>query len=344
MNYKQITGDMQKLGLPVWINNALNKIPAHRLGPIMETITRESLMTIALLFGVSIVAFSILFMAPGDPFAVLLGNQGSVAASGELKESLGISSSWIGQYTTWLGNMLQGDFGTSIRSGEPVLPTVIEVTINTLNLTLAAIFVTLLISYPIGLISALRKDPMVTTPISIFAYVISSLPIFWIGYMAVFISVNYFDYFPLASSFGDGDEFQWIKFLFPVLVLGLGSGLISEVVRHVRFEISRVMEEEYIRTARAKGAKVWKHAMKEAFILPITEIVSSKIPFFLGGAIIVEQIFNWHGMGRMAWQAAQDRDFPVILCITLVAALLVRGGSLLQKVIYIIVNPRASHE
>ena len=301
-------------------------------------------MTIGLLFGVSLVAFTILFMAPGDPFALLLGNEGSLAANDELRESLGISNSWAGQYFSWLGNMLQGDFGTSIRSGEEVLPVVIEVTINTLYLTLAAIVVTLAIGFPIGLISALRQESIITTPLSIIAYAISSLPIFWLGYIAVYISTTYFDYFPLASSFSDGDEFKIIKFLFPVLVLGVGSGLVSEVVRHVRLEITRVMEEEYIRTARAKGASVWKHAMKEAVILPVTELVTAKIPFFLGGAIIVEQIFNWHGMGRMAWQAAQDRDFPVILCITLVAALLVRGGSLFHRVIYIIVNPRASHE
>lgn len=334
MNIKQHTADDSQLNIA--INSSVFKsiINSKRVKPIIDTLTRELLMTIALLLGVSIVAFSIIFMAPGDPFASLYGNAAAAEQSG----------SFIGHYLSWLGNMLQGDFGTSINTGEAVLPTVMEVTGNTLSLTLGAILLTLLIAYPVGLISALRSDTIVTTPLSIAAYVISSLPIFWLGYIAVYVSTNYFDYFPLASSFSDDEGFQWIKFLFPVLVLGLGSGMISEVVRHVRLEVSRIMEEEYIRTARAKGAAVWKHAMKEAFLLPVTEIVASKIPFFLGGAIIVEQIFNWHGMGRMAWQAAQDRDFPVILCITLVAALLVRGGSLLQKMIYIVVNPRASHE
>lgn len=130
--------------------------------------------------------------------------------------------------------------------------------------------------------------------------------------------------------------------LLPVLVLGLGSGTISEVIRHLREEMSRVMNEDYIRTARAKGASVWRHAFKEGLLLPVSAIFAAKIPFILGGAVIVEQIFNWPGMGRMAWQAAQDRDFAVIMGIALVAAIFVRLGSLLQRVIYTAVNPHGA--
>ncbi|MDH3326180.1 MAG: ABC transporter permease, partial [Gammaproteobacteria bacterium] len=262
--------------------------PVYRLQPMLATLFREMAITFSLLLGVSIVSFSIIYFSPGDPFALLLGNQDS-AASAELRESMGISQTWIGQYTSWLGNILQGDFGSSIRTGKEVLPSVIEVTVNTLYLTLTAICLTLLIAFPIGLISALQRNILITAPISLLAYVISSLPIFWLGYIAVYVSTVYFDYFPLSSSFSDEGETQVLKFLLPVVVLGLGSGLISEIVRYVRLEVSRVMEEEYIRTARAKGASVWKHAFKEAFLLPVSEIVTSKIPFFLGGAIIVEQ-------------------------------------------------------
>jgi peptide/nickel transport system permease protein len=108
--------------------------------------------------------------------------------------------------------------------------------------------------------------------------------------------------------------------------------------------MSRVLSEDYIRTARAKGSTVWKHAFKEGFLIPVTEIVASKIPFILGGTVIVEQVFNWPGMGRMAWQAALDRDFPVIMGIAVLAAVFVRTGSLLQRFVYIAVNPGASRE
>jgi peptide/nickel transport system permease protein len=102
------------------------------------------------------------------------------------------------------------------------------------------------------------------------------------------------------------------------------------------------MAEDYIRTARAKGASVWRHAFKEGLLLPASEIIAAKIPFILGGAVIVEQIFNWPGMGRMAWQAAQDRDFPVIMGIALVAAVFVRMGSLIQRLIFSFVSPHGA--
>jgi peptide/nickel transport system permease protein len=130
----------------------------------------------------------------------------------------------------------------------------------------------------------------------------------------------------------------------PIFVLGAASGTLSEMIRHLREELSRVLAEDYIRTARAKGAAVWRHAFKEGFLIPVTQIMSAKMPFLLGGAVIVEQVFNWPGMGRMAWQAAQDRDFPVIMGIALAAAAFVRLGNLLHRVVFTAVNPRASHE
>jgi imidazolonepropionase-like amidohydrolase len=111
-----------------------------------------------------------------------------------------------------------------------------------------------------------------------------------------------------------------------------------------RAAVLNAMSGDYIRTARAKGASVMAHAFKEGLLIPVTEIVAAKIPFILGGAVIVEQVFNWPGMGRMAWQAAQDRDFPVIMGIAILAAVLVRMGSLFQSVVYVAVNPRASKE
>jgi hypothetical protein len=110
----------------------------------------------------------------------------------------------------------------------------------------------------------------------------------------------------------------------PIFVLG-GGRTLAEMIRHLRSELSRVLAEDYIRTARAKGASVWKHSFKEGLLIPVTEIIASKIPFILGGAVIVEQVFNWPGMGKMAWQAAQDRDYPVIMGIAILAAAFVPG-------------------
>lgn len=307
--------------------------------PVSRILVRETAMTALLLFGVSLVVFFVLYLAPGDPFAVLLAESAHAAADGG---TAGGGGGWLSLYLQWLGRLLQGDFGTSLRSGLPVLGEVVRVGINTLYLTIGSLLVTLLAAVPIALWAARRGTTALNWPLTMLAYLVSALPVFWLGYAVIYFFMHQFGLFPILFG-GSGDQrLGWLYFLLPILVLGLGNGTISEVIRHLREEMSRVLAEEYVRTARAKGAPVWKHAFKEGFLLPVTEIVAAKIPFILGGAVVVEQVFNWPGMGRMAWQAAQDRDYPVIMGIALAAALIVRLGSLLQKVIYISVNPRAS--
>ena len=311
--------------------------------PIALLISKELVIAAFLLLGVSFVIFIILFLSPGDPFSTMLkGQMLSGAAKAGAREALGMSPAWYSQYLSWLANMLHGDFGTSTRTGLPVLSEVIRVGINTLYLTIGSMLVTLLLAVPIAVFSARRGMTFFNWTSTIFTYVVSALPVFWLGYIVIYIAMHQFGFFPLA--FGSSQKFDWLNFMLPVFVLGIGNGTISEVVRYLREEMERVFSEDYIRTARAKGASIWKHSFKEGFLIPITEIVATKIPFILGGAVVVEQVFNWPGMGRMAWQAAQDRDYPLIMGITLLAAIIVRFGSLIQRVVHIMVNPRASQE
>lgn len=313
--------------------------------PIAKLLLKELLITLLLLLGVSFTVFMIIYLSPGDPFSLLL--QGQTASSNAalgVREALGMPMAWYTQYLSWVGNMIQGNFGTSIRTGLPVLKEVIRTGINTLCLTVGSMIVTLLIAVPIALFSARHGMNVSNWTMTMFAYVVSALPVFWLGYLVIYIFMHKFGLFPIAFGFSRTQKLNWLYFLLPVFVLGIGNGTMSEIVRYLREEISRVFSEEYIRTAMAKGASIWKHAFKEGFLIPITEIIASKIPFILGGAVVVEQVFNWPGMGRMAWQAAQDRDFPLIMGITIIAALFVRSGSLLQRTVYIMVNPRASKE
>ncbi len=314
--------------------------------PVARVLFREMAVTALLLVGVSVVVFGILGLAPGDPFSVLLEGQSS-AGAGEagVRDSLGVPQAWHAQYLAWLGGMLKGNFGTSIRTGLPVLGEILRTGKNTLVLTLGSLLVTLLIAVPIALYAAVRGMNRISFPLTMAAYVVSALPVFWLGYLVLYIVMHAFGFFPLGSGFSGASSGPGILYiLLPVVVLGVGNGTVSEVVRHLREEMERVLAEDYVRTARAKGAPAWKHAFKEGFLLPVTEIVASKIPFILGGAVIVEQVFNWPGMGRMAWQAAQDRDFPVIMGIAVAAAVFVRTGSLIQRFVYVAVNPSASRE
>jgi len=313
--------------------------------PVTVMLMRELGMTLALLAGVSIVIFLILYSAPGDPFAAMLG--GRLLSEGEraeVYEALGLARTVHGQYLAWLGKVLVGDFGNSLRSGQPVGQELVSSGGRTLFLTIGSLIVTLAAAVPIGVYAALKPGSRAAWLLTMMSYVVSALPTFWIGYLVIFLFTSQFGMLPILSGVGEAQPYEWLYALLPVLVLGFGNGAFAEVVRYVREEAGRVLSEEYVRTARAKGASVWRHMYKEGLLLPIAEIVASKMPFVLGGAIIVEQVFNWPGIGRLAWQAAQDRDFPVILAITLIAAVVVRLGSLLHRMVYIAVNPRASHE
>jgi peptide/nickel transport system permease protein len=311
--------------------------------PVGTVLARELAITGLLLLGVSLVVFILLYFSPGDPFSVLLEGQAmSEEARSGIREALGVQRTWYGQYLSWTLGMLRGDFGTSIRTGLPVLGEVIRTGLNTLILTLGSLLVTLLIAAPIAVRSAMRGLTKTTWSLTVLSYVVSALPVFWLGYIVIYFFTHKLGLFPLAFGFATGWQ-KWLYALLPIIVLGIGNGTISEVIRSLREEMGRVMEEDYIRTARAKGASIWRHAFKEGFLIPVTEIIAAKIPFILGGAVIVEQVFNWPGMGRMAWQAAQDRDYPVIMGIAIVAALFVRLGSLFQSVVYVMVNPGASN-
>ena len=308
--------------------------------PITVLVVQEVILTGLLMLGVSLVVFAILYFSPGNPFQ---GLTSAVSMPAPAREGPGAGGIWILQYLFWLKGLLRGDFGTSLRTGLPVLGEVLRVTVNTLYLTIGSFFVTMTMAVPIAVYTARRGTNALSWAMTTFTYIVSALPVFWLGYIVIYVSMHRFGLFPLA--FGSTSrQWSWIYFMLPVLVLGVSNGTVSEVVRFLREEISRVLAEDYVRSAWAKGASVWKHAFKEGFLIPITEIVAAKIPFILGGAVVVEQVFNWPGMGRMAWQAAQDRDYPLIMGITLMAAIIVRGGSLAQRVIHIIVNPRASQE
>ncbi len=310
-------------------------IKRSAIKPVSRLMLKELVVTLLLLFGVSMVVFAILSFAPGNPFESI------VQKTGEAGKRQGFLSGSL-QYLAWLGCLVKGDLGNSVRTGLPVLEQVISTGINTLLLTMGSILLSLAIVIPVA-VSAARsaQGTIMGKGMTILIYGISALPSFWFGYIVIYISMRHFGLFPLAFG-GMSGQNAWIYFLLPVVVMVFCATGMSEMIRYLREELTRVLAQDYIRTAKAKGASVWKHAFKEGFVIPITDMVASRIPYLLGGAVVVEQIFNWPGMGRLAWQAAQDRDFPLIMGITLMAAVLVRVGSLLKNMIQIMVNPRMS--
>jgi peptide/nickel transport system permease protein len=283
--------------------------------------------------------FLLLNRAPGDPVALYVNVQSLSPDELELvRHELGLDRSLPVRYGVWLARMARGDLGTSLRSGRPVRVELWRTGWRTLLLTGSAMTLTLLFAAFSASLAAMGRHPRLAAVLTTLAYVLSGLPVFWLGYLAIYLATTRFHVLPVMM--GAETEGAWLFFLVPVVVLGLGNGTVSEVTRHLRTHLEAVLREDYIRTARAKGARLWRHLYKDGLVMPLSSVLANKVPYVLGGAIVVEQVFNWPGMGRLTWQAASDRDYPVLLGVTLVSALIVRAAHFVKEAVQVAVNPQ----
>ncbi|MBN2369277.1 MAG: ABC transporter permease [Vicinamibacteria bacterium] len=300
---------------------------------------KEALRSAALLLLVTLAMFAVLSTAPGDPVSLFVNVQSlSADELAEIRHELGLDRSLPARYGAWLLRLSHGDLGTSLRSGQPVTVELWRTGWRTLLLAGSAMLLTLFYATMAAALSALGRRPILSAILTSFGYVLSGLPVFWLGYLAIYIATTRFKVFPVMM--GVSDTSTWSYFWVPVVVLGLGNGTVSEVTRYLRTHLSTVLAEDYIRTARAKGAVLLKHLYKDGFVMPLTSLLANKIPYVLSGAIVVEQVFNWPGMGRLAWQAASDRDYPILLGVVLVSALFVRAAHVIKGAVQVAVNPQ----
>jgi peptide/nickel transport system permease protein len=307
---------------------------------IGKALAREGMRTAVLFLLVTLAMFVLLNLAPGDPVALYVNVQSLSPQEVEaVRHELGLDRSLPVRYGAWLRRMVQGDLGTSLRSGRPVTVELWRTGWRTLLLAGSAMTLTLLFAAVTAYLAAMGRHPAWASALTAFGYVLSGLPVFWLGYLAIYLATTRFHVLPLmmGESAAAGG---WSFFFVPVVVLGLGNGTVSEVTRHLRTHLQGVLREDYIRTARAKGARLWRHLYKDGFVMPLSSLLANKIPYVLGGAIVVEQVFNWPGMGRLTWQAASDRDYPTLLGVTLLAALIVRMAHIVKEAVQVAVNPQ----
>ena len=307
---------------------------------IGKALAREGMRTAVLFLLVTLAMFVLLNLAPGDPVALYVNVQSLSPQEVEsVRHELGLDRSLPVRYGAWLGRMVQGDLGTSLRSGRPVTVELWRTGWRTLLLAGSAMALTLLFAAVTAYLAAMGRHPVWASALTAFGYVLSGLPVFWLGYLAIYLATTRFHVLPLMMGEGAASS-GWAFFFVPVVVLGLGNGTVSEVTRHLRTHLQGVLREDYIRTARAKGASLWRHLYKDGFVMPLSSLLANKIPYVLGGAIVVEQVFNWPGMGRLTWQAASDRDYPTLLGVTLLAALIVRAAHIVKGAVQVAVNPQ----
>src|SRR5262245_21611940 len=298
------------------------------------------------LLGVSVLTFLFLRLIPGDAIAVRLGTSTVLSAEqlAELRAYFGLDQPLHVQYLTWLGSLLRGDAGYSIRTGQPVVAEIAGRLPATAELAVAAALVALLVGLPLGLASALRPNTPLDLGARSFGLLGLSLPNFWLGTLFVLLFARYLRWMPNTGGYvGLGqDPGANLRFIvFPAITLGVAMAAV--VMRTTRSAMLDVLGADYIRTARAKGlsaaAVVNRHALKNSLIVVVT-ILGIQVGYLLSGGVVVEEIFSVPGVGRMLLNAIQQRDYALVQGAVLVVAVLFVGVNTVVDLAYGWLDPR----
>ncbi len=325
---------------------------------MVRYILKRLLQAIPLLLGIATITFFIVHLAPGDPMDMYLEPRFRRQIDPEvielIRQKYGLDQPIHVQYVKWLGNLARGDLGESFRYRRPVTSLMWERVPYTLQLAVLALLFDALFGIALGILSAVKQYSLVDKSVTLGSLIIYSIPGFWLALMLVLVfSVN-LGWFPTSQTRSlDYDLLSWSgkvldrlwHLVLPVFVLGVASA--AGTARYMRNRLLEVLSEDYVLAARARGLKertvILKHALRNAMI-PILTIYGLALPFLLGGAVLIEKVFAWPGMGLLAVEAVGGRDYPVILATSMIAAVLVILGNLLADVTYALVDPRVSYE
>jgi peptide/nickel transport system permease protein len=331
---------------------------------------RRLVQAIPTLFGITLISFLLMLSAPGDPIDLITFQQPDTTPAEEarLRRQLGLDKPPLVQYLYWLiGNdwtsidvdgdgvgetpgirrgFLRGDLGSSIMQKRPVFDLLMERIPATLRLTLTALIMGYAIGIPLGLLAAVNHRRWFDQFARLFSVIGNALPSFWLALILIIVFSVKLGVLPIAGmrdlSNPDATFFDNLRYMImPVSVLAMGT--IASISRFLRTEALEVLSQDYIRTAHAKGlsknAVWWQHTLRNA-LLPVATFIGPAVGFLLGGAVIVETIFSWPGMGRLVVNAVFERDYPLIMGSVVMSAVLYIGGLLVSDILYALVDPR----
>jgi len=293
------------------------------------------------MFIVTVITFFLINLAPGGP-ASLMRMDATAEERAALTERMGLDKPVMVRYGVWLSDAIQGDFGDSLTSGQPVVKRVTERLPNTIELTLYTLIFSIGVGVVLGVISAVKRNSASDYSINLFSAIGLSVPSFWLAIMLIYLFSVILQWLP-SSGVGDGTE-KWKYLLMPVLILSTTA--LPTIIRFTRSSMLEVVSQNYIRTARAKGAKEWVviywHALRNALI-PVISVIGVLIPRLLGGAVITESVFGWPGMGRLIVEAAQGRDYNLVMGVTVIVTLIVIVTNFLVDIVYSKIDPRVKN-
>ena len=317
---------------------------------MIRYLAQRMIAFIPTLLGVSILIFGTIRLVPGDAIVAMLGTEAGMLTETQrqsLEVYFGLDKSPLEQYFIWLGGVLRGNLGLSVRHGQPVLDVILARYPVTLQLTLMAVTVALLIGLPIGTLSAVKHNSVIDLLGRLLALLGLALPGFLLGTLIIFVLSVYFRILPNSGdyvSLAEDPTRNLSQMIFPAITLGFSFS--ASVMRTTRSAVLEILAQDYIRTARSKGLREFiimrRHVLRNAFI-PIVTIVGVEIGYLLGGTVIVEEIFALPGIGRLVFNAISQRDYALVQGVALFIAFNFVVINLLTDFLYVALDPRISY-
>jgi peptide/nickel transport system permease protein len=315
----------------------------EEVAPVLKFFVMRVLATLPVLVLVTFVVFGLVLLIPGDPAATIAGPDATVAEVAAVRERLGLDRPVLVQYWEWVTGALAGDLGTSLYTSRPVATSIGDGLPVTLSLAALALLISLVIAVPTAIVSALRRGTWVDRLATVGSSLGIALPSFWLGLVFVLVFSLALGWLPATGYVPlEEDPAAWLRhLLLPALTLGIAGA--AESTRQLRGSIIGVLQQDYVRTARAKGLRermvIGKHVLKNASV-PLVTVLGLQITALLGGAVLVEQVFGVPGLGLVAIGAVTTRDVPVIQGIVLVSVLVAVLSNLLVDLAYGYLNPK----
>ena len=316
-------------------------------------IVQRILVSIPVFLGITLLVYGLYSLSPGDPVVNLVGidqySRMTPEQVQQIRAQYGFDKPWTVRYVRWLGRLVQGDLGYPLKGAKSVALQIRERIPSTLQLMAAALLLALIVGIPVGIIMALKQYSALDTALTVFVFAFLSLPSFFVGLGFIYIFSLKLDILPtygmqtIGAPFSLIDRFRHL--IMPAAILGLASA--GTYARYTRASMLDVMRSEYVTTARAKGLRertvVVRHIFRNA-LLPIVTIVAADLPALLAGAVITEQIFQWPGIGMLTIKRTSERDYPVLMGITVLTAIMILFSNLLADVLYAAVDPRIRYD
>ncbi|NOJ45897.1 ABC transporter permease [Bradyrhizobium archetypum] len=310
---------------------------------MISYILRRIVATMPVMAVVALFVFSLLYIAPGDPAAVIAGDQASPADVERIRQALGLDRPFLIQFGSWVWRILHGDLGTSIFTNLPVSSLIAQRLEPTLSLMAMTLVLTILIAVPLGVVAAWKAGTWLDRTIMAFAVFGFSIPVFVVGYILAYVFALHLEWLPVQGYTPLAEGFwPWlVNLILPAVALGCV--YIALIARITRAAMLEVLQQDYVRTARAKGlgqnSILFIHALKNAAV-PIVTVIGIGIALLIGGAVVTESVFAIPGLGRLTIDAILRRDYPVIQGIVLLFSFLYVLVNLMVDVTYTLVDPR----